>query len=123
MYSTCLFCLSDLGSNEVVEIFPTGRRLAFDAATGRLWAVCRRCERWNLTPLEERWEAIEACEQLFSDTRTKFSTEQIGIARLPEGLKLVRIGRPRRRSSQPGVTGTSSAGDAVVHSSEAARGG
>lgn len=35
-----------------------GRRLAFDGAKGRLWVVCRKCKRWNLTPLEERWEAI-----------------------------------------------------------------
>jgi hypothetical protein len=24
-----------------------------------LWVVCRHCERWNLSPLEERWEAVE----------------------------------------------------------------
>ena len=30
--------------------------------------VCRRCERWNLTPLEERWEAIEDCERAFRAT-------------------------------------------------------
>ena len=59
VYSTCLFCHSPLGENEVVERFPIGRRLAFDAAKGRLWVICRKCARWNLTPLEERWEAIE----------------------------------------------------------------
>jgi hypothetical protein len=40
MYSTCLFCNSDLGANQAVEHFPVGRRLAFDASKGRLWAVC-----------------------------------------------------------------------------------
>jgi hypothetical protein len=35
MYSTCLFCNENLGKNEVVEHFPIGRRLAFDAAKGR----------------------------------------------------------------------------------------
>ncbi|HMH86422.1 MAG TPA: hypothetical protein VK529_10795, partial [Gemmatimonadaceae bacterium] len=63
MYSTCLFCHTELGANEAVEHFPVGRRLAFDAAKGRLWVVCRKCERWNLTPVEERWEAIEECER------------------------------------------------------------
>ena len=96
MYTTCLFCHSDLGSNEVVESFPVGRRLAFDAANGRLWVVCRKCERWNLTPLEERWEAIEQCERLFSSTRLKVSTDNIGLSRLREGLELVRIGSPQR---------------------------
>jgi len=96
MYRTCLFCSSDLGHNEVVEHFPVGRRLAFDAAKGRLWVVCRKCERWNLTPLEERWEAIEECERAFRGTRLRVSTDQIGLARLREGLELVRIGDPQR---------------------------
>jgi hypothetical protein len=58
--------------------------------------VCRKCEKWNLTPLEERWEAIETCERLFRDTRKRMSTDHIGLARLTEGLELVRIGEPQR---------------------------
>src|SRR5215208_1423138 len=96
MYSTCIFCHSSLGTNEAVEHFPVGRRLAFDAARGRLWVVCRQCERWNLTPLEERWEAIEECERLFSNTRLRVSTDNIGLARIREGLELVRVGAPQR---------------------------
>jgi hypothetical protein len=96
MYSTCLFCHTTLGSNEAVEHFPVGRRLAFDAAKGRLWVVCRKCERWNLTPVEERWEAIEECERMYRDTRLRVSTEQIGLGRVAEGLELVRIGKPLR---------------------------
>lgn len=96
MYSTCLFCNGDLGKNEVIEHFPIGRRLAYDASKGRLWVVCRHCERWNLTPLEERWEAIEECDRLFSDTRLRVSTDNIGLARLREGLELVRIGSALR---------------------------
>jgi hypothetical protein len=96
MYRTCLFCNSDLGHNEAVEHFQVGRRLAFDAAKGRLWVVCRKCERWNLTPLEERWEAIEECERAFRGTRLRVSTDEIGLARLKEGLELVRIGDPQR---------------------------
>src|SRR4051812_11528489 len=94
MYSTCIFCQSKLGENEAVEHFPVGRRLAFDAARGRLWVVCRRCERWNLSPLEERWEAIEDCERLFRGTRLRASTDNIGLARIAEGLELVRVGEP-----------------------------
>jgi hypothetical protein len=96
MYATCLFCNGDLGRNEAIEAFPVGRRLAFDPAKGRLWVVCRKCERWNLTPLEERWEAIEACEREFAGTKLRVSTDEIGLARLKEGLELVRIGAPQR---------------------------
>lgn len=46
-----MFCKKPLGANEVVESFPVGRRLAFDLAKGRLWVVCTKCKRWNLTPL------------------------------------------------------------------------
>lgn len=55
MYATCVYCHGPLGANEVVEHCPVGRKLAFDAARGRLWAVCPRCTRWNLSALEERW--------------------------------------------------------------------
>ena len=94
MYATCLHCHHSLGANDVVEAFPVGRRLAFDAAHGRLWVVCPRCREWNLTPIEERWEAIEECERQFRGTRLRASTDNIGLARLREGLELVRVGKP-----------------------------
>ena len=81
MYSTCIFCHASLGANDAVEHFPVGRRLAFDAARGRLWAVCRKCERWNLSPLDERWEAIEECERLFGGTRLRVSTGNMFVPR------------------------------------------
>ena len=96
MYSTCIFCHSPLGKNEAVEHFPVGRRLAFDGAKGRLWAVCTKCGRWNLTPLEERWEAIEECEKQYRATFTRASTDQIGLGRVKEGTDLIRIGEPLR---------------------------
>lgn len=96
MYTTCMFCGTSLGTNEVIETFPVGRRLAFDESRGRLWVVCKSCERWNLTPLEERWEAVEDCERIFRETSLRSSTENIGLARVPEGLELVRIGEPLR---------------------------
>jgi len=96
MYSRCLFCQAELGRNEAIEHFLVGRRLAFDAAKGRLWVVCRRCERWNLTPLEERWEAIEECERAFRDSRLRVATDNIGLCRLPDGTELVRIGEAQR---------------------------
>ncbi len=96
MYSACIYCTRSLGANEALEAFPVGRRIAFDAARGRLWVVCRSCERWNLSPIEERWEAIEAAERAFRDTRMRASTGEVGLARMREGLELVRIGAPQR---------------------------
>ena len=96
MYSTCVHCHAPLGHNEDVEEFPVGRRLAFDSTRGRLWVVCPSCLRWNLTPIEERWEAIETCERLYEGTRQRFSTDQIGLGRLHSGLDLIRVGRPMR---------------------------
>jgi len=96
LYSTCIFCHSALGKNEAVEHFPVGRRLAFDGAKGRLWVVCAKCGRWNLTPLEERWEAIEECEREYRGTKLRAATDEIGLGRLREGLDLIRIGAPLR---------------------------
>lgn len=96
MYSHCLVCTHDLGTNDWVDAFPVGRRLAFHARSGRLWVVCSLCGRWNLTPLDVRWEALESCERLFRDTQRQVSTPEIGLARLPDGVDLVRIGSPVR---------------------------
>ena len=92
MYSHCLFCKSALGANEAIEHFPVGRRLAFDASKGRLWVVCAKCQRWNLTPIEERWEAIEEAESLYRGERLRAETDNIGMAKVREGTELVRIG-------------------------------
>jgi len=96
MYSTCISCTRPLGHNEALEHFPVGRRLAFDAAKGRLWVICLSCRRWNLTPLEERWEAVEEAERLFRAARLRVSTDHIGLARVADGTDLVRIGAPQR---------------------------
>src|SRR5262245_30521346 len=92
MYATCLFCDADLGRNEILPSFPVGVRLAFDSARGRLWVVCPSCNRWNLSPLDERWEAIEECERRFRASHLRFSTDNIGLACLREGVALIRIG-------------------------------
>jgi hypothetical protein len=96
MYSTCLICNQSLGANDVVEHFPVGRRLAFDAKKGRLWVVCHHCGRWNLSPLEERWEAIEECERAFRGTLVRVSTDNIGLAKMADATELIRVGAPLR---------------------------
>jgi len=92
MYTTCLFCHTDLGANYHLPTFPVGRRMAYDPRKGRLWVICTRCGRWNLTPLEERWEAIDESEHLFRGTRLRMSTDNVGLARFRGGFELVRIG-------------------------------
>lgn len=96
MYATCLFCNGPLGRNEAVEHFSIGRRLAFDSKKGRLWVVCLACQRWNLTPIEERWEAIEECERLFRGQPLRAQTSHIGLTKVREGTELVRVGRALR---------------------------
>jgi len=92
MYSACLYCHGNLGRNEMLPNFEIGRRLAFDSKKGRLWVVCRHCARWNLSPLEQRWEAIEECERQFRRTRIRVSTANIGLVELRSGFTLIRIG-------------------------------
>jgi hypothetical protein len=96
VYSTCLFCHDGLGHNDVVPTLDVGRRIAFDPKKGRLWVVCGSCGRWNLTPFEERWEALEMCERLFRSTRLRVATDNIGLAQPRWGFELVRIGKALR---------------------------
>ena len=96
MFTHCIHCNAALGSNELLEAFPVGRRIAFDGEKGRLWVVCRKCERWNLAPFESRWEAIEAAERAYRDTMVRQSTDNIGLAKWRDGTTLVRVGRPLR---------------------------
>jgi hypothetical protein len=96
VYSTCLFCNQSLGRNEAIEHFQVGSRLASDESKGRLWVVCEFCKRWNLTPLEERWEAIEEAERQFRASPLRVSTDNIGLAQLRSGLDLIRVGKPPR---------------------------
>lgn len=92
MYRSCLYCHTDLGVNDLVEPMAIGRRIAFDPAKGRLWVICCACVKWNLVPFDTRLETIDACERLFRGTHTRYSTDNIGLARHREGLELIRIG-------------------------------
>ena len=96
MYRTCLHCLAPLGGNDAVEAFPVGRRIAYDQARGRLWAVCPQCGRWNLAPLSDRWAAVEECERRYRATYQRYGTAHIGLAALRDGTELVRIGAALR---------------------------
>jgi hypothetical protein len=90
----CFCCNSRLGTNDLLEEYPTGKRVAYDPARGLLWAVCDRCGRWNLSPLDdaERRRAIETLEQHFGAASSRGSSNGIGVAGLPGGVSLIRVG-------------------------------
>lgn len=96
MYSTCTFCYASLGTNETLELFPVSRRVAFDPGKGCLWAVCPSCARWNLAPIEERWETVEDCERRYRATSLRYTQGNVGLAWLPGEFELVRVGAALR---------------------------
>jgi len=73
-----------------------GFRLAYDPHKGRLWNVCSQCSRWTLTPLEARWESLEACEDAVrTQGSVLLSTDHLTLVRVREG-DLIRVGDPPR---------------------------
>jgi hypothetical protein len=55
--------------------------------------VCKACRRWSLTPIEERWEALEELEKLTRD-RARLLSQTDNIALLRSGpLEIVRVGK------------------------------
>jgi hypothetical protein len=95
MLSRCIYCHLPLTENQTLENFRIGRRIAFDPDRGRLWAICGSCRRWNLAPIEERWEALEELEKLTRDRgRLLSQTDHIALFRLDE-MDIVRVGRAK----------------------------
>lgn len=92
MYSTCIFCLATLGTNRQIGSMPVGRTIAFDHVQRRLWVVCPSCGRWNLAPIEERGRTLAELDELYDRSNRRVRSDAIGLARLPEGLRLIRIG-------------------------------
>ena len=93
MFSRCLFCRKSFPKNGRFQHFPVGRRIAYDPEKGRLWAVCDRCHRWNLWPLEDRHEALYELERAARDrARPIAQTENITLL-LIDDVFLVRVGR------------------------------
>ena len=67
MLTRCLVCATPFPPNELLEHLPNGVRIAYDAGRGRLWGICRHCQRWSLVPIEARWEALDELEKIVSD--------------------------------------------------------
>jgi hypothetical protein len=92
VYDTCLRCDRSLGTNSEIPHLRVGRRIAFDTHRGRLWVICPRCDQWNLTPIEERWETLEECEQLARRAEARGSGTTAALAQTESGLELLRVG-------------------------------
>jgi hypothetical protein len=95
VYRTCAFCNAPLDGDGGPSGLGVGRRLAFDEWRGRLWVVCAKCARWNLTPLDDRLERIEAVARVARDGRMLASTEQVALLRW-DRYDLIRVGKPLR---------------------------
>src|SRR3989442_13701468 len=96
MFRTCAFCNAPFDGDGGPSGLGVGRRLAFDEWRGRLWVVCSKCSRWNLTPLDDRLERIEVVARAARDAgRVVASTDQVALIRW-ERYDLVRVGKPLR---------------------------
>ena len=95
MYATCAFCNGAFDGDGGPSGLGVGRRLAFDEWKGRLWVVCPKCGRWNLTPLDDRLDRIERVARAAASGRLLASTEQVALIRW-ERYDFVRVGKPPR---------------------------
>lgn len=91
----CAFCQTSLAPGPPWAP-GEGHRLAYDPHKGRLWGVCTACGRWNLTPLEDRWETLEACERAVKDRGVeRLRTPHLSLLDVKKG-ELIRVGDPAR---------------------------
>src|SRR2546429_4629051 len=105
MFKTCAFCNSKLDGDGGPSGLGVGKRLAFDEWKGRLWVICPKCSRWNLTPLDERLERIEALARVAREGRVAAATEPVALIRRHR-YAFCRDGKPprlprRRRARAP----------------------
>ena len=95
MYRTCAFCNGKLDGDGGPSGLGVGRRLAFDEWRSRLWVICSKCARWNLTPLDDRLERIEAVARAAAGGRVLATTDQVALIRW-QAYDFVRVGKPPR---------------------------
>jgi hypothetical protein len=95
MFRSCAFCNAAFDGDGGPSGLGVGRRIAFDEWKGRLWVVCPRCSRWNLTPFDDRLERIETVARAASQGRIAAATEQVALIRW-ERYDFVRVGKPPR---------------------------
>ena len=95
MFRSCAFCNTPFDGDGGPSGLGVGRRIAFDEWKGRLWVVCPRCTRWNLTPFDDRLERIEAVARAAQAGRIAASTDQVALIRW-QRYDFVRVGKPPR---------------------------
>jgi len=95
MYRSCAFCNGTFTGDGGPSELGVGRRLAFDEWRGRLWVICPSCSRWNLAPIDDRLDRIEAVARVATQGLIVASTDQVSLIRW-NGYDLVRVGRPPR---------------------------
>jgi hypothetical protein len=92
LFARCMFCGDAFQRSRLFSRIPPGLSFAYDPAAGRIWSICTRCRRWNLIPLEERYEAVEELERVVRDRgRDMAATANIALFHADD-LELVRIG-------------------------------
>ena len=96
MFKTCAFCNAPFDGDGGPSGLSVGRRLAFDEWRGRLWVVCSKCSRWNLTPLDDRLERIDVVARAARDGgQVVAATGEVALIRW-QRYDFVRVGKPLR---------------------------
>lgn len=95
MFKTCAFCNARFDGDGGPSGLGVGRRLAFDEWKARLWVVCPKCSRWNLSPLDDRLERVEAVARVAPTGHVVSATGQVALIRWGR-YDLVRVGQPLR---------------------------
>jgi hypothetical protein len=95
MYRTCAFCNAALRGDGGPSGLGVGRRLAFDEWRSRLWVVCPACARWNLAPLDDRLDRIEAVARAARDGHVVAASTHVALIRWQK-YDLIRVGQPPR---------------------------
>lgn len=95
MFHTCAFCSGALGGDGGASGLGVGRRFAFDGWKSRVWVICQRCGRWNLTPVEDRLDAVAALDRMAAAGRVAATTAQVALVRAG-AYDVVRVGKPPR---------------------------
>lgn len=94
MIRRCYACRRQFRPSDAVEQLRCGSSVAYDPARGRLWIICDHCSRWNLAPIESRWEAVDALERAVrGSARLRTRTTNVALFHTPS-LDIVRVGEP-----------------------------
>src|SRR5438034_1759311 len=100
MYTTCAFCNAKLDGDGGPSGLGVGRRIAFDEWKGRLWVICPKCARWNLSPLDDRLERIDTVARAARTAKLLAATDHVALLRW-QRYDLVRVGKPPRIELAP----------------------